>query len=35
VVGVGAVIPLILAYQTFGYWVFRGKFTLEQEASTA
>jgi cytochrome d ubiquinol oxidase subunit II len=34
VVGVGVVIPIILAYQTFGYWLFRGKFPLEQEATT-
>jgi cytochrome bd ubiquinol oxidase subunit II len=33
-VGVGVVIPIILAYQTYGYWIFRGKFTLKQEAST-
>jgi cytochrome bd ubiquinol oxidase subunit II len=24
-IGVGAVIPVVLAYQTYGYWVFRGK----------
>jgi cytochrome bd ubiquinol oxidase subunit II len=35
VIGVGVVVPIILAYQTFGYWVFRGKFPPEQEASTA
>jgi cytochrome bd ubiquinol oxidase subunit II len=33
-IGVGVVIPVILAYQTYGYWVFRGKFTLDQEATT-
>jgi cytochrome d ubiquinol oxidase subunit II len=34
-VGVGVVIPIILAYQAYGYWVFRGKFNLEKEPSTA
>ena len=31
-VGVGIVIPIILTYQTYGYWVFRGKFDPEPEA---
>jgi cytochrome bd ubiquinol oxidase subunit II len=34
IVGVGVVVPIALAYQAFGYWVFRGKFSREQEAST-
>jgi cytochrome bd ubiquinol oxidase subunit II len=34
-VGVGFVIPIILAYQVLGYSVFRGKFTLEREGSAA
>ena len=34
-IGVGVVIPIILAYQAFGYWVFRGKLTLERKAGTA
>ena len=33
-IGVGVVIPIILTYQTYGYWVFRGKFTPEPEAGT-
>jgi cytochrome bd ubiquinol oxidase subunit II len=33
-IGVGLVIPIILTYQTYGYWVFRGKFTPEPEAGT-
>jgi len=28
-IGVGLIIPVILAYQTLGYWVFRGKITEE------
>ncbi|HTU29442.1 MAG TPA: cytochrome d ubiquinol oxidase subunit II [Solirubrobacteraceae bacterium] len=28
-IGVGLIIPVILTYQTFGYWVFRGKTTEE------
>jgi cytochrome d ubiquinol oxidase subunit II len=34
-IGVGVVIPVVLTYQAFGYWVFRGKLTREQEARTA
>jgi cytochrome d ubiquinol oxidase subunit II len=34
-VGVGAVIPIILTYQAYGYWVFRGKLNRHQEATTA
>jgi len=34
-IGVGVVIPIVLTYQAFGYWVFRGKLTPKQEATTA
>lgn len=34
-VGVGIFIPIILTYQTYGYWVFRGKVDAREEASTA
>jgi cytochrome bd ubiquinol oxidase subunit II len=34
-VGVGVVIPIILTYQAFGYWVFRGKLTLKHEGGAA
>jgi cytochrome bd ubiquinol oxidase subunit II len=34
-VGVGVVIPIILTYQAYGYWVFRGKLNRHQEATTA
>jgi cytochrome d ubiquinol oxidase subunit II len=34
-VGVGLVIPIILTYQAYGYWVFRGKINRHQEATTA
>jgi len=34
-IGVGLVLPVVLAYQAFGYWVFRGKLTRKQEATTA
>ena len=34
-VGVGAVIPIILAYQAFGYWVFRGKLTPGHQGGAA
>ena len=34
-VGVGVAIPIILTYQAYGYWVFRGKLTRHQEATTA
>jgi len=33
-IGVGLVLPVVLAYQAFGYWVFRGKLTRKQEATT-
>jgi len=32
-IGVGLFIPIILTYQTFGYWVFRGKLAAPQEVS--
>jgi cytochrome d ubiquinol oxidase subunit II len=32
-VGVGLAIPVILAYQAYGYWVFRGKLTRDEEAA--
>jgi cytochrome d ubiquinol oxidase subunit II len=34
IVGVGIVVPIILTYQAYGYWVFRGKFNREPEAGT-
>ena len=34
-IGVGLAIPIILTYQTYGYWVFRGKLTRKQEPTTA
>jgi cytochrome d ubiquinol oxidase subunit II len=34
-IATGALIPLILTYQAYGYWVFRGKVDLKQEATTA
>ncbi len=34
-IGVGTVIPIILTYQTYGYWVFRGKLNRHEEATTA
>jgi cytochrome bd ubiquinol oxidase subunit II len=33
-IGVGVVIPIILTYQAYGYWVFRGKLNRRQEATT-
>jgi cytochrome d ubiquinol oxidase subunit II len=33
-IGVGVVIPIILTYQAYGYWIFRGKFNPEPEAGT-
>jgi len=33
-IGVGACIPIILTYQAYAYWVFRGKSTVKQEATT-
>jgi cytochrome bd ubiquinol oxidase subunit II len=32
---VGCCIPIILTYQAYAYWVFRGKVTVKQEATTA
>jgi cytochrome d ubiquinol oxidase subunit II len=34
-IGVGVVIPIILTYQAFGYWVFRGKLTPGHEGGAA
>jgi cytochrome d ubiquinol oxidase subunit II len=34
-IGVGLVIPIILTYQAYGYWVFRGKLDVDREATTA
>jgi cytochrome d ubiquinol oxidase subunit II len=34
-IGVGIIIPIVLAYQAYGYWVFRGKLTRDREATTA
>jgi cytochrome bd ubiquinol oxidase subunit II len=33
-IGVGICIPIILTYQAYAYWVFRGKLTVKQEATT-
>jgi cytochrome d ubiquinol oxidase subunit II len=33
-IGVGVVIPIILTYQAYGYWVFRSKLNRRQEATT-
>jgi cytochrome d ubiquinol oxidase subunit II len=33
-IGVGIVSPIILTYQAYGYWVFRGKLNRHQEATT-
>jgi cytochrome d ubiquinol oxidase subunit II len=35
IIGVGVCIPVILTYQAYAYWVFRGKLTVKQEATTA
>jgi cytochrome bd-type quinol oxidase subunit 2 len=32
-IATGVLIPIILAYQAYGYWVFRGKVDFEQEAT--
>jgi cytochrome d ubiquinol oxidase subunit II len=34
-IGVGVVIPIVLTYQAYGYWVFRGKLKRHEEATTA
>jgi cytochrome bd-type quinol oxidase subunit 2 len=31
----GVLIPIILTYQLYGYWVFRGKVDIKQEATAA
>ncbi|HEY1774957.1 MAG TPA: cytochrome d ubiquinol oxidase subunit II [Solirubrobacteraceae bacterium] len=33
-IGVGVCIPIILAYQAYAYWIFRGKLYIKQEAPT-
>jgi cytochrome bd-type quinol oxidase subunit 2 len=33
-IGVGVCMPIILTYQAFAYWVFRGKLNVKQEATT-
>jgi cytochrome d ubiquinol oxidase subunit II len=33
-IGVGVCIPIILAYQAYAYWIFRGKLYVKQEAPT-
>ena len=33
IIGVGLVIPVILTYQAFGYWVFRGKIHSKKEVT--
>jgi cytochrome bd ubiquinol oxidase subunit II len=34
-IGVGVAIPIILTYQTYGSWVFRGKLTRHPEGTTS
>jgi cytochrome d ubiquinol oxidase subunit II len=34
IIGVGVCIPVILAYQAYAYWIFRGKLYVKQEATT-
>ncbi|MEA2151572.1 MAG: cytochrome bd ubiquinol oxidase subunit [Solirubrobacteraceae bacterium] len=34
-IATGVLIPIILTYQAYAYWVFRGKVDVEQEATTA
>jgi cytochrome d ubiquinol oxidase subunit II len=34
-IGAGVFIPIILAYQAYAYWVFRGKVDVKREATTA
>jgi cytochrome d ubiquinol oxidase subunit II len=33
-IGVGLFIPVVLTYQTFAYWIFRGKLRVREEATT-
>jgi len=33
IIGVGIFIPIILTYQSYGYWVFRGKPGAQQEVT--
>jgi cytochrome d ubiquinol oxidase subunit II len=34
IIGVGVCIPVILAYQAYAYWIFRGKLYVKQETAT-
>jgi cytochrome d ubiquinol oxidase subunit II len=34
-IALAVLIPVIVTYQLYGYWVFRGKVDIEQEATTA
>ncbi len=34
-VALGVLIPIILTYQAYAYWVFRGKVDVKREATTA
>jgi cytochrome d ubiquinol oxidase subunit II len=34
-IAAGVFVPLFVTYQVYGYWVFRGKVDVEQEATTA
>jgi cytochrome bd ubiquinol oxidase subunit II len=35
IIGVGVCIPIILTYQAYAYWVFRGKLPVRQETTTS
>jgi cytochrome d ubiquinol oxidase subunit II len=34
IIGVGVCIPIIVAYQAYAYWIFRGKLYVKQETAT-
>jgi cytochrome d ubiquinol oxidase subunit II len=34
-IALAVLIPVIVTYQLYGYWVFRGKVDIKQEATTA
>ena len=34
-IGAGVLIPIVLTYQAYAYWIFRGKVDVEREATTA
>lgn len=34
-IGTGVLIPIVLTYQAYAYWVFRGKVDIKQEATNA